>query len=242
MFRQLVSECVEDRISHFATEAGLWTPTEPFPLPVDTKIDDIRQGSKTVVDDCDANGVRLLRILCRPVFPAAFNHAVETLGNKATVLSATTLQIVRELLDRTRGSTFIQCDKHGGRSQYAALLQKYVTNQWITIQQETRACSCYRWDQPAEPCDPDEATSEPRPISISFSAKGESFLPVAVASMFSKYVREIYMEIWNEFWCNLKPDLKPTKGYPVDAKRFMEDIRPLRSSTSIPDRLIWRAR
>ena len=44
--------------------------------------------------------------------------------------------------------------------------------------------------------------------------------------MVSKYVRERLMEEFNRFWRERTPGLKPTAGYPGDAKRFYDAIRP----------------
>jgi hypothetical protein len=37
-----------------------------------------------------------------------------------------------------------------------------------------------------------------------------------------------------------RPGLKPTAGYPVDAARFYEAIRPVREKLGIPDHAVWR--
>ena len=81
-----------------------------------------------------------------------------------------------------------------------------------------------------------------RDVVIRFQAKGESFFPTALASLVSKYLREVIMRIWNEFWQLQIPGLKPTKGYPVDAKRFKSDIASVQAELGIEDRLIWRNR
>jgi hypothetical protein len=60
--------------------------------------------------------------------------------------------------------------------------------------------------------------------------------------MVSKYVREIFMHIWNEFWQDHIENLKPTKGYPVDAKRFMSDIENTLIELGIARSQIWRNR
>jgi hypothetical protein len=146
------------------------------------------------------------------------------------LLSAETLTIVRSLLDRTNDDVEVGCDKHGGRSKYAALIQQFVTQQLVSIGSETLANSDYSFRE------------NDRDVVIRFQAKGESFLPTALASMVSKYVREIFMMLWNDFWQLRIPGLKPTKGYPVDAKRFKNDIRVVQESLGIEDRVIWRAR
>ena len=42
--------------------------------------------------------------------------------------------------------------------------------------------------------------------------------------MVAKYTREVLMHQFNHFWVKQVPGLKPTQGYPLDAKRFREDI------------------
>jgi hypothetical protein len=65
-------------------------------------------------------------------------------------------------------------------------------------------------------------------------------LPVALGSMLSKYLRELHMILFNRYWCERRPDLKPTAGYSVDARRFLEDIAPLRRELGIEDQLLIR--
>ena len=60
--------------------------------------------------------------------------------------------------------------------------------------------------------------------------------------MFCKYVRELAMELFNQFWQRHLPDLKPTKGYPLDAKRFREEIVETQKELGITDRVLWRNR
>jgi hypothetical protein len=60
--------------------------------------------------------------------------------------------------------------------------------------------------------------------------------------MFSKYVREIYMETFNAFWQRHLPELKPTAGYHQDAGRFLADIASTREKLSVPDEVLIRKR
>jgi hypothetical protein len=59
-------------------------------------------------------------------------------------------------------------------------------------------------------------------------------LPIALASMTAKYVRELMMERFNAFWLALQPALRPTAGYYNDAQRFLTDIAPLLPTVGIP--------
>ena len=60
--------------------------------------------------------------------------------------------------------------------------------------------------------------------------------------MASKYLRELAMQALNEFWCARVDDLKPTAGYPQDAKRFKAAIAAVQAELEIEDRLLWRSR
>ena len=82
---------------------------------------------------------------------------------------------------------------------------------------------------------------EPTTLEIRFSAKGESSAPVALASITAKYVRELSMRLFNEFWRDaVSPDLQPTAGYPVDALRFRADVDDARLRFGVPDDVFWR--
>ncbi|MDG1875150.1 MAG: hypothetical protein P8J27_14655, partial [Mariniblastus sp.] len=179
---------------------------------------------------CVAADVELIKIQCVSVFPPEFNSQVEALGNKATLLSSETLRIVRRLMDRTDDDLEIGCDKHGGRSKYSGLIQQFLTDEFVMVGAESLQASDYSFRE-----------SE-RDVVIRFQAKGESFLPTALASMVAKYIREVFMKLWNEFWQMRIPNIKPTKGYPVDAKRFKSEIAEVQKELGIADHMIWRNR
>jgi ribonuclease HII len=77
---------------------------------------------------------------------------------------------------------------------------------------------------------------------LRFQVEGESHFPVAVASIISKYMRELAMELFNQFWSRHCPEVKPTRGYPSDAKRFREAIEQSRARLGIPEHSLWRNR
>jgi ribonuclease HII len=57
----------------------------------------------------------------------------------------------------------------------------------------------------------------------------ERFLPVSLASMVSKYLRELLVANINRYFAGFHTDLKPTAGYWKDGLRFIEDLK-----TNIP--------
>ena len=59
--------------------------------------------------------------------------------------------------------------------------------------------------------------------------QGRGFWPTALASMVAKYVAgELSMLAFNRYWCARLPELRPTAGYPTDARRFDREVGPLR--------------
>ena len=197
-------------------------------LPLKADLDQICENANRLRQAQTAAKVKLKSIHCQPIFPTQFNAGLASYGNKATLLSNRTLKIVANLKSKTDDDLEIVCDKHGGRSKYADLIKAYLTSQPISTGAETKACSDYSF------------SDQQRDIVVRFQAGGESFLPTALASMVSKYVREVFMKAWNQFWIDQLPDLKPTKGYPLDAKRFKAEINDLQNQLGIADVDVWR--
>jgi len=78
---------------------------------------------------------------------------------------------------------------------------------------------------------------------VSF-AKGseEKNLCVALASMLAKYLRELHMLVFNQYWKGYEEKLKPTAGYVLDARRFLEDTVDLRNRLETDPGLLIRCR
>ena len=79
-----------------------------------------------------------------------------------------------------------------------------------------------------------------RRVEFRFQARAEEHLPAALASMAAKYLRELAMRAWNEFWCGRLPGLAPTAGYPQDAVRFKAQIATVQCELGIKDHVVWR--
>lgn len=175
--------------------------------------------------------VRLVDLRIRPVFASEFNQLVNKYGNKSTVLTRVTLELLKKVTaPLTSEPQQIICDKHGGRNRYGHLLQQWFSDNLVEVRQEQRAESIYQWGHST------------RRVEIRFTAKGESFLPTALASITAKYLRELAMLAFNDFWCRRLPGLRPTAGYPMDAKRFKQEIEPVQRQFGIDDDELWRCR
>lgn len=228
-WKQLVSQI---GCPHETRDEAVWLGGSVLKLPLKADSEKVQQLAEKFVNGCDGASVELVSVRTRTIFADQFNQSIADQGNKANVLTGATLEIVNELKALTESGEPLKivCDKHGGRSRYAGVLQHYLTDQLINIHEESLETSRYGWQE------------SDRTISVEFNARGESSMPVALSSMVSKYVREVYMKLWNQFWVALIPTLKPTKGYPQDAKRFMHDIEAVRSKLNISRESLWRCR
>jgi ribonuclease HII len=205
------------------------------PLPLETLAEEICRLAALLRKVGDDNGVALLALRARLVYPAEFNALVDHFGSKGAALSHVTLELVRQLIDSLPPTdqplpTLICLDKHGGRNHYTALLQHHFPESWIEPVSENRNRSRYRWTH----CD--------APMEAIFRVGCEELLPTALASMTAKYHREVAMRAFNAYWTARLPDLQPTAGYPKDSHRFKAAIAPVQQELAIDDRLLWRSR
>lgn len=177
-------------------------------------------------------GIVCTRIESRIMFAEEFNTLVDAAGSKGVVLSEATLKLVRNAVDAARSgahtvqaeSGWVVCDKHGGRNRYDALISDAFDDELVFRIKESRPSSLYRASN----------------LEFCFRTRAEEMMPVALASMVSKYVRELTMGQFNRYWQSQVPDVKPTKGYPMDAARFWEVIEPTVASLGLPKHTLWR--
>ena len=60
--------------------------------------------------------------------------------------------------------------------------------------------------------------------------------------MLAKYLRERMMESFNAFWQSYFPEIRPTAGYPMDAKRFRAEIESKAIELGLPLEQWWRCK
>ena len=208
-----------------------WHDGFELELPREVPRDDVQAAARRLADALRRAELEFAALLARAVFPDRFNEEVRGCGNKAEVLSLTTLKLVAELAEQLPdgNEVTVVCDKHGGRDYYAALLQHVFPETWVRVVRESAAESVYRFRLGA------------RRMEVRFLMGGERILPTALASMTAKYVREIAMIPLNAFWQRHVPGLKPTAGYPGDSRRFLSDIRPACQRLQIAEETFWRS-
>ena len=178
-------------------------------------------------DCCRRANVSLKAIRSEIVQPQRFNELVRAADNKALALSRLSLGLLRSVWNPDdEQPTLVICDKHGGRNRYDDLLAEILDDRMVFAVGESRERSVYRVGS----------------TELRFQMKAEANFPVALASLVCKYVRELSMNVFNQFWSEQVSGLKPTAGYPLDAVRFRRDIAEAQSRLGITDDVLWRER
>jgi hypothetical protein len=176
---------------------------------------------------------RIVGVHAVVVGPARFNAGLAATGSKAKVHFAAFARLLGPLWDRAGdGMTTLVCgDKHGGRHYYYDPLLDAFPDVWIDRGPEGPALSRYTLRAPGRRL---ELSLEPR----ADSADGL----VALASIVSKTVRERWMDRFNAHWTARIPGLRPTAGYPLDARRFRRAIEPSCRARGLDPSLWWRVK
>jgi ribonuclease HII len=191
----------------------------------------LAQAFDPLVRACQAAGVELAAVRCVVLFPREFNELLGRHDSKAAGPAWAIRRLLEELPRAEGEPVHVAVDKLGGRNRYGDILQEAFPDRFVWCCGESAGESRYEVVRREGPC---TVTFRPR-------ADADCF-PVALASMVSKYLREVLMRQFNRFWRQHVPELKPTAGYPGDAARFYDEIAAARRQLGIPDADLWRAR
>ncbi|MCA9075779.1 MAG: hypothetical protein KDA93_12145 [Planctomycetaceae bacterium] len=200
---------------------------DDLPLPVLAAVGEVNHLADRLANCVATAGIGRPRLRSDVVLTDRFNRLNSQHNSKGVTLSTLSLSLLRTLWEPSNDdAALIVADKHGGRNRYDGLLAEILDGEMIFRVEEGRERSTYRIGE----------------TEVRFQMKAEAHFPVAVASLVSKYLREIAMLSFNRFWRTHLPDLKATQGYPVDARRFKADIAEKQAELAIPDQILWRDR
>jgi hypothetical protein len=200
----------------------------PRPLPLVLTPPEIQIAANVLGAAMADAGVELVALRCELVDESRYNRIIRDAGNKAETTAAAVgehLRRVWDLLCLQEPDTRlgIVCDRLGGRAQYAGLLERELDGCGVQIVEETDVSSRYA----VTGRDPQ---GRERRAGVSFLVEGESaHLPVALASMVAKFVRELAMMRFNQYWgqtmlASAGREIKPTAGYRNDAQRWLDEM------------------
>lgn len=197
-------------------ELGLypWYAPEELALPVQCSPDGLGIQRNALRVAMEAAHVRFLGAFVEVVPEGHFNRMIEATRNKGVVLFTQTIRLIQRLTQAFNGRPMrIWADRQGGRIGYRQVLMTAFDGEPLQVLEESPERSGYCLRRAVGP------------FTIRFVMKGESHqLPIALASVYSKYVRELFMMSFNRYWKSQLADLRPTSGYYQDGQRFLADI------------------
>lgn len=193
---------------------------------------DQRIAARVFSEDLRAHGASLshVRTCCLDV--AHFNRMVSRVRNKAQVLFIAVTQLIQDLLTAfPREDIRIQIDRQGGRTHYRENLLRSFPEMELAVLEEGEERSDY------------ELRGGTRIVRLTFEVKADDrYLAVSLASMFSKYLRELLMDRMNLYFAKLDAGLKPTAGYWQDGQRFVNELRTRLPHVAIDNERLIRCR
>jgi hypothetical protein len=183
-------------------------------LPVATNPSALESKLSVLRAAMGARRIRVAAARAAVVLPGEFNRIVHATRNKSYLLFQKCGGVLQSLMRQAGpGTSRIVVDRHGGRMRYRRLLLDVFPGAPCDVLGEEPACSTYR------------IALGDQVLLVSFREGADgSALPVALASMFAKYLRELHMMVFNAYWRSRLDGLRPTAGYRPDARRFLRDI------------------
>ncbi|MHC4647474.1 MAG: hypothetical protein ACYTBJ_18450 [Planctomycetota bacterium] len=187
--------------------------TDSYEISVDEA--DTNIVSEVLRNDMVSKGIELLTIRSCCLDVACYNEMMAAVKNKANVLFSATSRLIKQAFDNfAHNELQIVVDRQGGRVRYRSNLQRMFPDAELAILQESPAVSSY------------ELKASDKKVRLHFMVGAdERFLPASLASMVSKYLRELLVDNINRYFAGFRPDLKPTAGYWKDGLRFIEDLK-----------------
>ena len=165
-----------------------------------------------------------------PILEGDLNRRIALLRNKANVLLDATLDLVERSLMLTQPVQFL-IDKQGGRDFYTDALSQFFFGSRVAPAVEGNNLSRYTMEFEGTRSD------------LSFCVRGDAaHLPIALASMLSKYVRELFMILLNRYWQAIDPAIPHTSGYRTDGWKFISAVEASHKKTLVPRHLLIRDR
>lgn len=229
-FAQLLNKISPAAVSE-CTDYPWYAPAE-VSLPLQADAMSVRLSANAVKSAMKQAGVYFVGMHCEPMFAGQFNKYIDATDNKSVTTFDCTCRGLMWLWQSFVGRDMtVIVDRQGGRVHYRQPLQRVFPGCSLKVIEETDKLSRY------------QLRDETRTVDVSFAVGGEDVsLATALASMTSKYVRELFMEQFNAYWLQKIDGLEPTAGYYVDGNRFFDTIEPHIENLKIDRNLIYRNR
>ncbi len=190
---------------------GPWYAGPCRPLPCACTPDMLRIDAAGVRTAMHRAGVELIALRVLTFDEPSFNRMLSERRSKSGVIESALEAHLKTALGLTGPDEQLRvvADRQGARTRYTDVLSRVFAP--VQPEEESSRASRYR-------------VGAGHGVILHSEAE-DAHLPVALASMAAKLVRELAMARFNRYWCGLLPELKPTAGYVQDARRWLGDVR-----------------
>jgi len=230
-FRELVHHLTAGRSNYL--DQYPWYQDQDLPLPFSAEPIELAGKCRKLERGLEAAGLEMGEIRAIPLEVLEFNSEVDSRGSKGAVDAWAMGRFLHWLwMIEDRLSIEVWTDRLGGRERYGPLLLPLFPGCQFKILEQNREAQSYRASNPAG-----------KSLDVHFRKECEdhSFC-TALASMTAKYLRELHMVLLNRWWSRHLPELKPTAGYPQDARRFISEVDQIRDDLGIDRKILIRSR
>ncbi|MDE0961046.1 MAG: hypothetical protein OSB09_09720 [Planctomycetota bacterium] len=231
-FRELIDHCTQGRSSYL--DQYPWYRGIDLELPYSCSAINLTGKVRRLERLLDRVSIQVGEVRAIPLEVREFNSEVMTHGSKGKVDAWAMGRFLKWLwLQKDRQVIEAWADRLGGTERYGPLLIPLFNDSRFKILEQNRDRQSYR----ATSSDGD------RVLKVHFRKDCEQFsFCTALASMTAKYLRELHMVLLNRWWSTHVTDLKPTAGYPQDARRFIGEVEEARKDLGIESSLLVRSR
>lgn len=229
-FRDLLGRVCPDTLGQL--DLYPWYRDFDLDLPVSLEPGTLGTQANALRLDCVRQQVTFAGAFSEALPEGHFNRLVSNTRNKSVVLLGLVLRVLsRAMAAGGDQPVRVFVDRQGGRARYAAHLLTAFDGYDLQILEESPERSAYALRRKGGE------------VRVEFVVSGEDHhLPVALASIVSKYLRELFMIGLNRYWAGRVPGLSPTAGYYTDGHRFLKDIAPALREAGVDRSLLVRMR
>ncbi len=191
-----------------------WLGGDPIPLPLEGNPEKVRIDANILAAAFDRSGVSPVALRVRIIPAPEFNEIIRATGSKSETTAGPVAGFLREAADMADGGGPVRvvCDRQSGRLDYENIIARAFPGEPVALDARTQRASRY-------------LVRDGR-VALHFETEAEDrHLPVALASMAAKLVRELMMARFNRFFAERCPGVRPTAGYVLDARRWLDDTR-----------------
>ncbi len=184
---------------------------------LDINPDVVSIAASVLKKDMQKNGISPVYLKSFCLGAGCYNELIEKIRNKSSVVFNLVCRLISEVIKTGsyRDYHFV-IDRQGGRMRYAQHLRTMFSQMDLKIITEQENISSY------------QLVSQYKNIRMDFAVKADDdFMPVCLASMACKYLRELLMIAHNNYFIAKCADLKPTAGYWTDGQRFLNDLKTI---------------